>query len=78
MDKVFASFINDESLNSRQIAFVQKVISYIENNGYMEISDIQNPPFDRPVSFLKLFDPRQRESLIGTIKAIRDNAASTA
>lgn len=78
VNKAFASFINDESLNSRQIAFVQKVISYIENNGYMEISDIQKPPFDRPVSFLKLFDPRQRESLIGTIKAIRDNAASTA
>ena len=29
----FSEFINDQSLNSRQIAFVQKVITHIEQNG---------------------------------------------
>ena len=34
--QAFSQFINDQSLNPQQIAFVYKVIHYVETNGYME------------------------------------------
>ena len=70
----FSSFINDESLNQKQIAFVHKVINYVEQNGYMELTDLQKPPFDKPASIIKLFDNKKRTELIKTISSIKDNA----
>lgn len=50
----FSAFINDASLNQRQIQFICKIINHIEQNGYMEnIMDLQRPPFDKPVPFKK-------------------------
>ena len=34
--QAFSAFINDQSLNQKQIAFVNKIINHIELNGYME------------------------------------------
>lgn len=71
----FSSFINDESLNQKQIAFVNKIINHVEQNGYMEsVSDLQKPPFDKPVSFIKMFDANKREEIIKTINEIKQNA----
>ena len=45
----FSKFINEESL---KIAFVQKVIHYIEQNGYVKSKAIlMRPLFDRPILF---------------------------
>ena len=75
--EAFSAFINDESLNQKQIAFVHKIINYIEQNGYMEsMADLQKPPFDKPVSFIKLFDSKTRVELIKTINSITDNAVN--
>lgn len=71
----FSKFINDESLNSKQIDFVHKIINYIEQNGYIDsVVDLQKPPFDKPVSFIKLFDVKTRESLLDTISSVKNNA----
>ncbi len=73
--QAFSAFINDAALNQRQIAFVNKIISHIEQNGYMEdIAELMKPPFDRPDSFVKLFDRKTRDSLVAVIKTIRENA----
>ena len=73
--QAFSSFINDQSLNQRQIAFVHKIINHIEQNGYMEsVAELQRPPFDKPVSFVKLFDPAARGKLLDVINQIKDNA----
>lgn len=73
----FSAFINDENLNQRQIAFVLKIINHIEMNGYMEnTADLMKPPFDKPVSFIKLFDAKTRAALMQTITSIRDNAVN--
>lgn len=65
------------SLNMRQIAFINKVITYIENNGYMEnVVELQKPPFDKPISFIKLFDTKTRASLLKTINDVKDNAVN--
>ena len=71
----FSAFINDQSLNQKQIAFVHKIINHIELNGYMEnVSDLTKPPFDKPISFIKLFDAKTRSTLMDTINQVRDNA----
>ena len=73
--QAFSAFINDQSLNQKQITFVKKIINHIELNGYMEnVSELTKPPFDKPVSFIKLFDAKARTALIATIDQIRENA----
>ena len=77
--QAFSKFINDESLNPRQIAFAHKIINHIEQNGYMDnVSDLQRPPFDKPISFIRLFDAKTRTALMQAINAVRDNAVNTA
>ena len=73
--QAFSDFINDQSLNAKQISFVNKIINHIELNGYMEnISELTKPPFDKPVNFLKLFDTNTQTALIKTINQVRENA----
>ncbi len=77
--QAFSKFINDQSLNQRQISFVNKIINHIEQNGYMEsVADLQKPPFDKPVSFIKLFDAKTRADILTVINEVKDNAVSTA
>lgn len=73
--QAFSAFINDQSLNQRQIAFVKKIINHIELNGYMEnVAELTKPPFDKPVSFIKLFDAKTRTALMAAINQVRENA----
>lgn len=73
--QAFSQFINDHSLNQKQIAFVHKIINHIEQNGYMEnVTELQNPPFDKPISFVKLFDARTRAALLAAINKVKENA----
>ena len=73
--QAFSAFINDQSLNQRQIEFVHKIINHIEQNGYMEsVTELTKPPFDKPVSFIKLFDAKTRDALLATINQIKENA----
>lgn len=59
----FSEFINDQSLNQGQIVFVKKVIDYIAQNGYIDnVSELVKPPFDKPQSFVKLFDGAKQKS----------------
>ena len=77
--QAFSAFISDQSLNQKQIAFVKKIINYIELNGYMEnVSELTKPPFDKPVSFIKLFDAKTRTALMAAINQIRENAVQIA
>ena len=71
----FSAFINDQSLYQKPIAFVHKVIQHIELNGYMENpAELTKPPFDKPISFLKLFDAKAQKELVDTINIVRENA----
>lgn len=73
--QAFSGFINDQSLNQRQIEFVHKIINHIEQNGYMDsVTELQKPPFDKPLSFVKLFDAKTRSALMAAIKQVKDNA----
>ncbi len=73
--QAFSAFINDQSLNQKQIAFVNKIINHIELNGYMDnAAELTKPPFDKPISFIKLFDAKTRTALMKTINQVRENA----
>ena len=73
--QAFSKFINDESLNAKQIAFVQKVIHYIEQNGYVESKAVlMKPPFDQPILFTRLFDGKTGSELMETINSVKENA----
>ena len=73
--QAFSAFINDQSLNQKQIAFVHKIINHIERNGYMEnVAELTKPPFDKPVGFIRLFDARTRTALMKAIDQVRENA----
>lgn len=77
--QAFSTFINDQSLNQKQIAFVNKIIHHIELNGYMEnVAELTKPPFDKPTSFVKLFDAKTRTALMETIDQVRENAVQIA
>lgn len=71
----FSSFINDSSLNQRQIEFILKITNHIENNGYIEdVKILMKPPFDKPFSFIKMFDAKTRTAILQTIESIKNNA----
>ena len=61
-----------------QILF-SKIINHVEQNGYMDsITDLTKPPFDKPVSFIKLFDARTRTALMEAINQVKENAVIVA
>lgn len=71
----FSQFINDQSLNQKQIAFLHKIINHIEQNGYMEsVTMLTKPPFDKPLSFTRLFDKKMQTAIMAAISQVKDNA----
>lgn len=77
--QAFSQFINDQSLNQKQIAFVHKIINHIEQNGYMEsVAMLTKPPFDKPLSFTKLFDKKTQAALMSAINRVKANAVEIA
>ena len=71
----FSQLINDQSLSQKQITFVHKIINHIEQNGYMEsVTILTKPPFDKPLSFTKLFDRKMQSEIMVTINKVKDNA----
>lgn len=72
--KAFSKFINEQSLNSQQIAFVNKVIEYISENGYIENESLTKAPFDRPVKFINLFNIEKCGKFMEILTEINNNA----
>ncbi|MEQ2957732.1 type I restriction-modification enzyme R subunit C-terminal domain-containing protein [Slackia piriformis] len=76
--EAFAGFLNDQSLNEQQISFIKRVVDYVVENGYMEPRVLNQPPFDRPRSFMQIFSTQQQMDLVGVIKSIKENAVTPA
>lgn len=76
--EAFAGFLNDQSLNEQQISFIKRVVDYVVENGYMEPRALNQPPFDRPRSFMQIFSTQQQMNLVGVIKSIKENAVTPA
>ena len=74
----FAEFVNSQALTEQQMSFVRRVVDYIVENGYMEPEALAKPPFDRPRSFMRVFDTKQQMGLVAIIRGIKDNAEKPA
>lgn len=72
--EAFADFIADNSLTQQQIVFVERIIDYIVQNGYIKPAVLNMPPFDRPQKLVSLFDIQKQEKLYKVIENITDNA----
>lgn len=73
--EAFSEFINDQSLTQAQIVFVKKVIDYIVQNGYIDsVAELMKPPFDKPQTFIKLFDGVRQRKIVETVQQIKENA----
>ena len=71
----FSKFINDQSLNQKQISFLHKIINHVEQNGFMEsVAMLTKPPFDKPQGFTRLFDKKMQAAIMAAINQVKDNA----
>ena len=53
-----------EFFNEREIAHME------------DVKDLLKPPFDKPISFIKMFDMKTRTALMQTINKIKENAVN--
>ena len=74
--EAFAEYLNDASLDSRQIYFVNQIVEYIVHNGVMkDLSVLQEPPFTDQGSVVDIFtDLSVWAGIRRTIETINTNA----
>ncbi len=72
----FAQYLNDASLDSRQIYFVNQIVEYIVHNGLMkDLSVLQESPFTDQGSIVEIFtDLTLWHAIRKTIELINTNA----
>ena len=55
-NEIFAKYINDSRLNSKQIEFVKTLISYVHENGILSIETLKGEPFSPLGSVSEVFE----------------------
>ena len=67
----------ETKLNAQDLSEILNSLIFLDATCDMEdITDLQRPPFDKPVSFIKLFDAKTRSALMRTIQSVKDNAVN--
>ena len=76
--EAFAQYLNDASLDSRQIYFVNQIVEYIVHNGMMkDMSVLQETPFTDQGSIVEVFtDLSVWMGIRQTIEKINANAVA--
>ena len=74
--EAFAVYLNDTSLDSRQIYFVNQIVEYIVHNGMMkDLSVLQDSPFTDQGSIVEVFtDMSVWARIRKTIEQVNANA----
>lgn len=72
----FTSFISEATLSAKQIKFMDTVIRYFVTNGYLETTDLMEPPFTEldDSGVIGLFEDNHVHKLISLIKEVNQNA----
>lgn len=74
----FSSFIAEERPNAEQIYFINQVVDYVVENGYVkDVLDLMKAPFDRPFKFSMIFTRDEQIKLVHIINAFKENAMIT-
>ena len=76
--EAFAQYLNDASLDGRQIYFVNQIVEYIVHNGMMkDLSVLQETPFTDQGSIVEVFtDLSVWVGIRQTIEKINANAVA--
>lgn len=75
-NEIFSEFLNDKSLNTKQIHFVELIIDYVVKNGFIEDKKIlQQEPFRNIGSIVELFKDNMNcaRSIMNKVDSISDN-----
>ena len=71
----FSSFIAEERPNAEQIHFIEQVVDYVVENGYINnVLDLMKAPFDRPYKFSMIFTRDEQIKFVQIINSIKNNA----
>lgn len=71
----FSTFIAEERPNAEQIYFINQVVDYIVENGYIkDVLDLMKAPFDRPFKFSMIFTRDEQIKLVHVINTFKENA----
>lgn len=71
----FSTFIAEERPNAEQIHFIEQVVDYVAENGYIDnVIDLMKAPFDRPYKFSTIFSREEQMKFVRIIKCIKENA----
>ena len=71
----FSRFIAEERPNAEQIYFINQLVDYVVENGYVkDVLDLMKAPFDRPFKFSTIFDREEQIKLVQVINAFKENA----
>ena len=75
-NEIFAKYINDSRLNSKQIEFVRTLISYVHENGILSIETLKGEPFSPLGSVSEVFEDNVEVFLLikKDIESINENA----
>lgn len=73
-------FLSGKTLNATQIQFVNRVIEYLTQSGWMDPGQLYESPFTdfSPKGVEGVFSPEQVGQLIGVLKDVRQRAATAA
>lgn len=67
--------IAEERPNAEQICFIEQVIDYVVENGYINnVLDLMKAPFDRPYKFSVIFTREEQIKFVQVINSIKSNA----
>lgn len=71
----FSTFIAEERPNADQIQFIEQVVDYVVENGYINnVIDLMKAPFDRPYKFGVLFNRNEQIKFVQIINSFKANA----
>lgn len=71
----FSSFIAEERPNAEQIHFIDQVVDYVVENGYVkDVLDLMKAPFDRPFKFSMIFTRDEQIKFVHVINMFKENA----
>ena len=75
-NEIFAKYINDSRLNSKQIEFVKTLISYVHENGILSIETLKEEPFSPLGPVSEVFEDNVEVFLLikKDIESINENA----
>lgn len=75
-NEIFAKYINDSRLNSKQIEFVRTLIRYVHENGILSIETLKGEPFSPLGSVSEVFEDNVEVFLLikKDIEGINENA----